>query len=257
MRAVNLIPEELRPKVPGDGDPRIAFGALGALFVLFLMVVISISYSNKLKTIEDQTAAIQAEVQTHKSNTAAVTITPDKVGGEIKNRTLLVGGLAQLRFPWGDALYDLTRSLPEDTTLNSISAHSPTGDGAAAGAAADAPAGATMDLVGCTSGWIGYSRFMTWLKTMPGVSSVTSNSSTLSPPKQTNEETALNRRSQNCGATALEFTLQVAYAPRSVDLVGLPRPEGGSAAGATGGTGATTGVPAAATAPAPAPAAGE
>lgn len=250
MRAVNLIPEELRPRVPGDGDPRVAYGVLGALAVLLVMVVVAISYSNKLKTIQDQTAAITAEAQAHKTNTSAVKITPDTVGGEIKNRTLLVGGLSQLRFPWGTALYDLTRSLPEDVTLDSISAHSPTGDTAGAGDPST-PQGATMDLVGCTSGWIGYSRLMTWLKTMPGVDSVTSNSSTVSPPQPKADGDSENARAQNCGPAPLDFTLQVAYDPRSVDLVGLPKPEGGSAGGATGGTGATTGVPAAATAPAP------
>src|SRR4051794_17357958 len=112
MRAVNLIPEELRPRVPGDGDPRLAYGVLGGLAVLLVMVLLAISYSNKLTTIEDQTAAIQAEAATHRSAITAVATTPDQLQSEIKTRTLLVGGLAKTRFPWGEALYDLSRAIP-------------------------------------------------------------------------------------------------------------------------------------------------
>jgi hypothetical protein len=109
-----------------------------------------------------------------------------------------------------------------------------------------------MDLTGCTSGWIGYSRLMTWLETMPGVQQVKSNSSTVAPAGGTDGDSPEAKRSQNCGPAPLTFTLQVTYKQRSVDLLGLPKPEGDAAGGATGTTG-TAGVPAAATAPAPAP----
>ena len=124
MRAVNLIPEELRPRVPGEGDPRVAYGVVGALALLLIMVVVAISYSNKLHTIQDQTAAINAQVAQHTSGAAAITVTPDTIGSEVANRTLLVGGLAASRFPWGGALYNLSRSLPKDVTLDTITATS-------------------------------------------------------------------------------------------------------------------------------------
>ncbi|MBI2691485.1 MAG: hypothetical protein HYX29_06045 [Solirubrobacterales bacterium] len=243
MRAVNLIPEELRPRVPGDGDPRIAYGVLGALALLLVMVLVAISYSNKLKTIEDQTAAIQAETQTYRAKVSTVATSPDQIGADVKSRTLLVGGLAKTRFPWGDALYDLSRAIPSDTTLNQISVKSSVAstDGAASG-------GSTMALSGCTSSWVGYSRFMTWLKTMPGVEKVESSSSAVA---MATDGGADAKRTKNCGPAPLAFALDVTYLPRKIDLLGLPKPDS-SAGGATGT--APAGTPAASTSPAPAPA---
>jgi Tfp pilus assembly protein PilN len=253
MRAVNLIPEELRPRIPGDGDPRIAYGVLGGLAVVLVMVLLAISYSNKLKTIEDQTAAIQAETLTHRSSVASVATTPDELQSEVKTRTLLVGGLAKTRFPWGDALYDLSRAIPSDTTLTTISVQSAGGGGAAATGDSATSGGASMTLNGCTSSWVGYSRFMTWLKTMPGVAKVKSSSSAVSTASSGGGSTGVDR-TKNCGPAPLNFALDVTYMPRTIDLLGLPKPDSSGATGATGA--ASAGVPAASTTPAPAPAAG-
>lgn len=242
MRAVNLIPEELRPRVPGDGDPRIAYGVLGGLGLLLVMVLLAISYSNKLKTIEDQTAAIKAETAQHQTVVSAAATNPDTIGTEVKNRTLLVGGLAKTRFPWGNALYDLSRAIPDDTTLNTITARSATG-----GEGGDAASAASLSLDGCTSGWEGYSRFLTWLKQMPGVEKVESTSSSIADASAGND--AASKRTENCGPAPLSFALEVTYLPRTIDLLGLPKPDGG-ASGATGA--APAGVPAASATPAPA-----
>lgn len=253
MRAVNLIPEELRPSVPGDGDPRVAYGVLGALAVLLLMVIVSIHFSNQLHTIEDQTAAITAEAQSHRTNVAAVSTTPDQVASDVKTRTLLVGGLAKTRFPWGDALYDLSRAIPADTTLNAISVTSGASSSSASGGDASS-SGAGMELTGCTSSWVGYSRFMTWLKTMPGVDKVESTSSAVSASAA--DESGTTDRTKNCGPAPLAFALSVSYSPRKIDLLGLPKPDA-SAAGASGATGAAPAPavdPAAASTPTPAPA---
>jgi Tfp pilus assembly protein PilN len=246
MRAVNLIPEELRPRVPGDGDPRVAYGVLGALAMLLVMVLVSIHFSNTLKTIDDQTAAITAETQSHRVRVAAVATTPDQIAADVKTRTLLVGGLAKTRFPWGDALYDLSRAIPADTTLNDITVSS----GSSAGGGGGAPvSGASMTLNGCTSSWVGYSRFMTWLKTMPGVDKVTSTSSAVAA----GSGSATGDRTKNCGPTPLTFALEVSYAPRKIDLLGLPKPDADPDAGASGATGAApaAGDPAAAQTPTP------
>lgn len=251
MRAVNLIPEELRPRVPGDGDPRVAYGVLGALALLLLMVIVSIHFTNKLQTIEDQTAAITAETQSHLTKVAAVNTTPDEIASDVKSRTLLVGGLAKTRFPWGDALYDLSRAIPADTTLNAITV----GSGTSSSTGNDASSsGAGMQLTGCTSSWVGYSRFMTWLKTMPGVDKVESTSSAVAAGSS---DADVGARTKNCGPAPLTFALTVSYAPRKIDLLGLPKPDPG-ALGASGATGAAptpaAGDPAAATTPTPAPA---
>lgn len=245
MRAVNLIPEELRPRVPGDGDPRIAYGVLGGLAVLLVMVLLAISYSNKLHTIEDQTAAIQAETQTHRSKAATFATSPDQLASDVKNRTLLVGGLAKARFPWGEALGDLSRSIPADTTLDNITASSGTGGSSSGGSSGPSPS--TLALTGCTAGWVSYSRFMTWLKLLPGVAKVESSASAVAMATQGEDKDS--QRKKNCGPAPLTFSLTVTYRPRTLDLIGLPKPDGGSS-GATGA--APAGVPAASSTPAPA-----
>lgn len=250
MRAVNLIPEELRPRVPGDGDPRVAYGVIGALALLLVIVIVSIHYSNRLQTIEDQTAAITAEAQSYRTKVAAIATSPDQIAADVKSRTLLVGGLAKTRFPWGDALYDLSRAIPADTTLNAITVSS--SSGASSTSSGDASSsGAGMELTGCTSGWVGYSRFMTWLKTMPGVEKVESTTSTVAA---SSGENGTSERTENCGPAPLTFALNVSYSPRTIDLLGLPKPDV-RAAGASGATGAAptpaAGDPAASTTPTP------
>jgi hypothetical protein len=210
------------------------------------MVLVAISYSNKLKTIEDQTAAITAETTSHQSKTAAVQTTPDQIAADVKSRTLLVGGLAKTRFPWGEALYDLSRAIPEDTTLSTITVNSGI---SSTGGGTGTSSGATMSLNGCTSSWVGYSRFMTWLKTMPGVEKVESTSSAVSTGTGSGDT---DKRTKNCGPAPLNFAVNVNYAPRTIDLLGLPKPD---SSGASGSTGAVDGaVPAASATPAPAPA---
>ena len=260
MRAVNLIPPEFRPRVAGEGDPRIAYGVVGGLGLLFVMVLLSIMQSNKLQTIEDETAAINAQVQQKQLVASAFAVPPDQIGGEVKKRSLLVGGLASLRFPWGSALYNLSESLPDDVTLTTINATS-VSDAAPATTPGAAPTGshAGLTLEGCTSGWMGYSRFINWLETMPGVESVKSNNSSIeaaaggSADAADGEGISDSERIKNCGPAPLKFGLSVSYDERQVDLVGLPKPDG-SAEGASGATGAVpSATPAPAAAPAPAP----
>jgi hypothetical protein len=94
---------------------------------------------------------------------------------------------------------------------------------------------------------------MTWLKTMPGVEKVSSMSSAVAAAALEGEDT---KRVKNCGPVPLTFGLEVTYAPRTIDLLGLPKPATPAGAdGASGSTGATAGgVPAASSTPTPAPA---
>lgn len=258
MRAVNLVPPELRAKVPGDGDPRVAYGVFGGLVVLLLMVLIAVSYSNKATTLNDEAAALRAQATRHQTKAKPVQAFND-FAGVAESRTLLVGGLAASRFPWDKAMFNLSETLPPDVTLDTIKAT--TADAAAAGAnqatgaaAVASTTVASLELAGCTSGWIGYSRFTVWLKNMPGVADVRSSQSNNNGAVDDKPTDANAKRSQNCGPSPLKFTVKVYYAPRQVDLVGLPKVDSGAAAGgASGATGAapgatapTTGAPAAA-----------
>lgn len=248
MRAVNLIPAELRPKTPGEGDPNVAYAIVGGLALLFVMIVLAIVQSNKATTLNDQAAAVNAEAARHQVAAKPVQQFND-FAGVAESRTLLVGGLAASRFPWGSAIYNLSRSLPQDVTLDTIIATT-AGTTAAAASQTSGAAGVssaqtpTVALTGCTSGWIGYSRLTVWLKNMPGVQDVTSTSS----DQSAGITAELDKRTKNCGPSPLTFALEVTYEPRKVNLVGLPEVKAPAVAGPSGGTGASG----AAAAPAPA-----
>ena len=246
MKAVNLIPPELRSRVPGEGDPRIAYGVFGGLVLLLIMVVLSVTYSNKVTTINDQTAQLQAEAQRHQVKAKPVQSFND-FAGVAQSRTLLVGGLAASRFPWGKAMYNLSRSLPSDVTLTSMNALTADQDITAANqdtgaAAVQSTTVPTLELQGCTSSWIGYSRLQVWLKGMPGVKDVRSTQSTVGTASAVSGNDAAAKRTLNCGPATLTFTAKIYYQAREVNLVGLPKVSADS--GASGTSGATGAAPA-------------
>ncbi|MFT4050377.1 MAG: hypothetical protein QM648_11170 [Solirubrobacterales bacterium] len=238
----------MRPRVPGEGDPRVAYGVLAALGVLLLLVVVSITLSNRAKTLNDEAAAISAEADQRKAAVAVVPTTVDDVTDRVQSQTLLVGGLAAVRFPWNTAMKDLSKSLPDDVTLDSLNATS---------AAASAPGTATttggsstqpvLTLMGCTSGWVGYARLLTWLRQMPGVASVKSTTTSEANASSSGDSTdAGAKRKDNCGPAPLAFGVNISYVPKTADLLGLPRPAA-APAGATGATSSAAGTPAAST----------
>lgn len=253
MRAVNLLPPELRPRIPGEGDPRIAWGVLGVLAAILVMVVVSISFSNRAKTLNDEAAALRAEAEQRQAAVAAIPVKTDDISDTVRQRTLLVGGLSAVRFPWNVAMKDLSKSLPDDVTIDTINAVTAGAAGTISSDPNDPASQATpptLTLNGCASGWVGYSRLMVWLRQMPGVADVKSTSSALTAAQSEQQgadgQQAINR-SKNCGPMPLTFALNVIYRPKTADLLGLPKPATQSA----GATGATAGAaPAAQTTPA-------
>ncbi len=253
MRPVNLLPEDLRSRAAGEGDPRVAYGVVGGLGLLLVMVLLAVFQSNKATRLQDETAALQAEATRYQSQAKPVQSFND-FADVVQKRTLLVGGLSESRFPWDSAMRNLSRSMPEDVTLDKIDA---TTAGTAEGA--ENANAAAMDLTGCASSWVGLSRFMVRMRNMPGVKDVTGSQSDNSgsddgggdsgeSSDEGGSSTSDAERRVNCGITPVKFTLKVVYEPQLVDLVDLPKVSSGQAAGATGAT-AGTPAPASATTP--------
>lgn len=248
MRPVNLLPSDLRSRAAGEGDPRVAYGIVGGLGLLLVMVLLAVFYSNQATTLGDEAAALQAEAQRQQTTVKPVQSFND-FADVVHKRTLLVGGLAESRFPWDTALKNLSKSMPEDVTLDSINA-------ATGGGTADNANAATMSLKGCVASWVGLSRFTVRMRNMPGVKEVTGDTSTSDEGVNTSSggsgssgsAAADARRKKNCGLAPITFGVQVIYDPQKVDLVGLPKIDG-AAAGASGATGAVP-APASSTTPA-------
>lgn len=249
MRPVNLLPANLRARAAGEGDPRIAYGVVGGLGLLLVMVLVAVFYSNQATTLRDEAAALQAEALRQQSTVKPVQSFND-FADVVRKRTLLVGGLAESRFPWDMALENLSKSMPDDITLDSIETETGSGDSANANAA-------SMDLKGCASHWIGVSRFMVRMRTMPGVKEVkvdnTNDSSSQSGDSSSDSgggsATADAKRKKNCGLAPLSFALKLIYEQQKVDLVGLPKIDGGAGDGATGSTGVAPAPASASTSP--------
>lgn len=247
MRPVNLLPPELRARAAGEGDPKVAYGVIGGLCLLLVMVLAAVYYTNKATTLQDEAAALRAEAQRHQANVKPVQSFND-FADTVHKRTLLVGGLAESRFPWDSALRNLSRSMPADVTLDDITANTRAG-----GENTETANAATMELKGCASSWVGISRFLVRMRNMPGVSDVTiSDSNTTEEEEESSDaageaSNAKSGRKDNCGLMPHGFGMKVIFEPQKVDLTGLPSVGGGSAAGgATGATGATA-TPAAST----------
>lgn len=250
MRPVNLLPDELRARAAGEGDPRMAYSIVAGLAVLLAMVVLAILQSNKATTLQDQAEAIRAEANQVRSRTRPAQSFND-FADVVNKRTLLVGGLAKSRFPWDTVLHDLSRSMPEDVTLDSIDAQTV---GSVEGE--ENTEAATMELEGCTASWVGLSRFLVRARNLPGVRDVTvsdgngdseSDDGSSADDASGSKKIDDSERKKNCGAGPVQFSIKVIYSQRVLDLVDLPKAGGAPAASADGAP-----APAASTTPTPA-----
>ena len=183
MRAVNLLPTELRGAAPATAPtPRPererveGFGAYLVLGALALCVAMLALYVMATNTVEQKQADLTAV--TAAAGTAA------KVAAELKPyadfeamanaRVETVRGLAAARFDWEQALGDLSRAVPGDVKLQSL-----TGDMGLPGAGStggdqlrgsiQAPA---ISLAGCASSQPGVARMLARLRGVDGVTRV-------------------------------------------------------------------------------------
>jgi Tfp pilus assembly protein PilN len=151
VKPVNLIPQEQRRHVPAEGSGRAAYGALGVLALLLLMVVGYVLTSNTVSERRSETQAVSAEADQLEARAAQQTGYAD-FAQIAMTRTQSVAGVAATRFDWERFMRELSRVMPSGSWLQSADA-SVTGDPSAGGESADPTAAATgpaANLVGCT-----------------------------------------------------------------------------------------------------------
>jgi Tfp pilus assembly protein PilN len=171
MRAVNLIPADLRASRSGGGrSGNGAFVVLGALALLVVMVsgytLAGRAVSDKqarLTAVERQAAAAEQRTANLKAYTEFSTLS--------KQRTETVKSLAASRFDWAHAMTDVARVLPSNAWLSSMRATVAPGvsvDGAAdplrQGLAVPA-----IELSGCTTSQANVARIVADLRAADGV----------------------------------------------------------------------------------------
>jgi Tfp pilus assembly protein PilN len=179
MKAVNLLPPDLRssPKrgaasAPAADEP----GGLGAFVVLgalALCVVALAAYVLTTNAVKDRTAqldAATAQVQAATQRVAELKPYAD-FQALAETRIQTVRDLASSRFDWEQALRDISRAVPAEVTLNTLtgSIASGSGGGTTLRGAIAAPA---IELSGCTTGQPAVARLLSRLRNVDGVTRV-------------------------------------------------------------------------------------
>ena len=180
MRAVNLLPPELRGTAP-SAAPRVqrekveGIGAYIVLGVLAVCVLAIAGYVLASNTVKQRTADLQTaqERSTAASQKAAALKPYADFEALATARVETVRGLAAARFDWARSLRDLARAAPADVKLTSFN-----GDmgmsGAVTGtdplrASIQSPA---ITLAGCASSQRGVARMLARIKAVDGVTRV-------------------------------------------------------------------------------------
>lgn len=188
MRAVNLLPADLRSavKAPGavtpapeeTGSGTGAFVALGALALCVLGLAGYILTTNDIKQNEADLAAVESRHNVVQAEVARLKPYAD-FASMAQARIATVNDLAAQRFDWENALRDLSRALPDNVSVTELngSVSSSAGSGNPLRGAIDVPA---VEIVGCTSDQPSVARAMARLRAVDGVTRVSLATSTKS-----------------------------------------------------------------------------
>jgi Tfp pilus assembly protein PilN len=178
MKAVNLIPaEERRSGAAGGRSGNAAYGVLGALAVLVLMVA---AWTATGKTVSERRAELAGvEQQAAAAETQATKLAAYTTFSDLrKKRAETVTSIARSRFDWAHVMHEVARVIPSDTHLTSLSgtvspgASAPSGGGGAMALRGSNP-GPAIDIVGCANGQSHVSRMISRLRLIDGVQHVT------------------------------------------------------------------------------------
>jgi Tfp pilus assembly protein PilN len=179
MRAVNLLPAELRPGGAGAGRSGGAvYGVLAVLGVLVIALAAYVLTANSVTRHRADLARASQEAALAQREAAALKPYRD-FAALSRSRVQTVASLAASRFDWERTLRELSRVLPDDVWLTSLTATVAPGvtfDGASSSSntgslrgAVQAPA---LELLGCTTSQADVSRVMARLRLMHGVQRV-------------------------------------------------------------------------------------
>ena len=223
MKAVNLIPNEARRGGVGPSLGQLGPGhaLLGFLVIGLAYVTVYVVTSN---TISDRTAQLaslksqiaQVQVQVTRLNSYAQF---EKLA---QARAATVRQIAATRFDWHDALSDLSKVVPANTSLQSLTATVSSGSGTGGGAAAGGSGGSVrgdinapaFELKGCTQSQDEVAQLISRLRLINGVTRVTLENSTAGAAQPGTAGGASSSASGGtCGANGPSFSMVVFFQP--------------------------------------------
>jgi Tfp pilus assembly protein PilN len=235
MKAVNLIPREARAKrgaLPSSGaGVYVLLGGLAAIVAcaaVWAMADKQVADGEaQLQRVTAQASAAQARV-----GAGAAFVAFEQLARE---RVQTVKTLSATRFDWAHAMREISRVLPDDVWLTTLSGVSGAGSEAPTPATSAAPA-PTVTVSGCTRSQAKVARLMARLRTIDGVRKITLKTS--DKPDSAGDATCpANRASDPHFTIAISFAIP--GAPREgVDESGrvtATQPGSGGSADGTGG----------------------
>jgi Tfp pilus assembly protein PilN len=220
VRAVNLIPSDARRGAVGrPGGPQSPMQILiGALAVALLFVTIYTLTSNTISSRKARLAALQAQVTQAQAQDAHL---QDYVAFQklAQSRVQTVREIAAARFDWHDALADLAKVVPANTSLQSLTGTvvpgAAVGGGSTSGGTSvrgdlQVPA---FELTGCSLTQDDVAGLMSRLRLIDGVTRVTLNSAAKSQISQPGPSvsSAGGSGAAGCGGNAPSFDIVVFF----------------------------------------------
>lgn len=177
MKAVNLIPADTRragatlkalPQGPG-------YLILGVLVIAVALVTVTVLTNNTISSRQAKLTSLHAQL-TAEQALASRLASYQRFAQLAAARAQTVRQIISTRFDWHSALSDLSKVVPADTSLQSLSAtvspNSSAGTGSSSALRSDISSPA-FDITGCTRTQDDVARLMSRLRTMDGVTRVT------------------------------------------------------------------------------------
>jgi Tfp pilus assembly protein PilN len=244
MRAVNLLPSDSQR---GGGPGGLSLGHLGPVHVVLGVLVILLAYvtlyvltGNTISQRKSQLAALHLQVSQEQAQITRLTSFTqfEKLA---QQRADTVRQIAASRFDWHGALSDLSKVMPANASLESLTATvapgaSVSGAGGSAGGASsvrpdvNAPA---FELKGCTATQDDVARLISRLRLINGVQRVTLEDSSKSTGEggttgtsSTSSSTGAGAPQGGCAGNGPTFDMVVFFQP----LPGAPASSGSSSA---------------------------
>jgi Tfp pilus assembly protein PilN len=182
MKAINLLPPDLRGAPKGASTKAAVVdepGGIGAFVVLGALaacVVALAAYVLTTNAVKDRQAKLEAA--TAQADAATQRVAQLKPYADFQamaeTRIQTVKDLASSRFDWEQAVRDISRAIPADVTLTSLTGTVSSGAGGGAGASPvrGAIAAPAIDLKGCTRGQKQVADLLSRLRNVDGVTRV-------------------------------------------------------------------------------------
>ncbi len=226
MRAVNLIPSDHRGI--GSTSPRAlltpAYAVIGALAVAIALVTVYVLSSNNVSDRQATVANLQAQVVQEQALAARLGDYAQFVK-LAQTREQTVQQIASTRFNWHDALADLAKVVPANSSLQSLlgtvapgASVSGAGGSAGGGGASTASLRSAIpvpafEIKGCTKSQDDVAALISRLRVMPGVTRVTLADSVKSGGSAGGSVGTPTAGVSGCGNNTPSFDLVIFFSP--------------------------------------------